>query len=162
MPDAFPTQLPLDKAGGESHTIMLDEETYTISALRRCDLDALYAMLRSERLQGIIDKRSELNAFELSSAIGRCASIDPTQDDFVNLMFTDRGQRFLLWRSLAQNHKGLSKERFIEILDEHPLLGELLYQLSGLTTPPAESPEEEAEDEKKNVAAPVFSPQETG
>ena len=131
------TMPQLDVVVEETATVEIDGQEYKIGRTKLKHLAGLAARLRSERLNAIMVLNGKIGGLIFANALGKCASVDPTEDDFWNYVNTERGSVYLLWRAMSEHQTLLTEEAVWELVEKEPTLITMLKTMSGLFSPNA-------------------------
>jgi len=155
----------LDVVGEEPATVVIDGEEYKIGRTKMKHLADLAARLRSERLQSLlaVNARTTIPGLIFANALGKCASSDPTEDDFWQYVNTERGSVYLLWRAMSDHMPMLTEETVWGLVEKQPSLISVLKTMSGLVSPGDLDVGLAEEPEGSDPPLPAFSsPPQTG
>ncbi len=155
-----PFSMPqLDVVTEKPVTVNIDGKDYKIGRTKMSHLGALVARLRSERLNALMAMSGQIGGLIFANALGKCASVDPTEEDFWQYVSTERGSVYLLWRAMSDHMPGLTEEEVWKFVDKQPDLLTMLKTMSGLVDPKDLDAPLEEETTGPDPHPPVFGDQ---
>lgn len=161
--------MSLDKVAAEPLTVAVNGQEYKLGRIRLCDLGAVAARLRAQRLNALLGHQAQIPRTVLADALGALAARDPNDEDIWEYIGSPLGMRFMLWRALTQHQPAMKEDDVDAIIAAEPSIFALLMKESQVAAPPrAVEPDPETDAEESQADPfPVFgkpqpAPQPTG
>ena len=146
-PDFGKTPMPPDKLYDEPITVIVEGIEYKMNRITIRDISAVYGRIRDNRIKALQRNSQGMHPDITARALAHASCIDPTQEDFWNYSGTPAGIAYIMWRSLAPNHPGISEDEAMLLIEKESALKDILLGESGITAPePTKDPDAEGEN----------------